>query len=122
MVKQKREDPHESSPSHNTACNFRVIVFYLLNDSLASKQNKLNIFVSEVIEITVNANSSREYSFTIQDPGGYIQITTIPIITRAGNGVTVGRNYEKNNTVFLWNNTDTTKDVGVVLLCIYQKQ
>ena len=68
--------------------------------------------------ITVDANSSRDYKFSNFSQHTNI-IAQIPVVASNGLGITVGRNADKDFTVRLWNNTSLSKDVSIIYYVLY---
>ena len=97
------------------------------NSNLAELNNnldktKIRIYVAYA-SITVQANSQRtftyDYSASLVDAN---IVTNIPVIEWNGLGITVGRSFDDNSTIYLWNNTTTTKDVPVYNMIFYTRK
>lgn len=71
--------------------------------------------------ITVNGKTSREYSFSFSLPSNAIIMVQFPIIVDNGLGISIGRNKNKDFTVYLWNNNSTAQNVGVHYYVVYIK-
>ena len=86
-----------------------------LNSDLTKTKIKV---ASRAEEITVGANSSRDYKFSNFGPYTNI-IAQIPVVTSNGLGITVGRDASKNFIVRLWNNTSSSKNVSIIYYVLY---
>ena len=74
--------------------------------------------VAQAENITVDANSSRDYKFS--HFGSYTNIIAqIPVVISNGLGITVGRDPNKDFIVRLWNNTSLSKDVSIIYYVLY---
>ena len=86
-----------------------------LNSNLTKTKIKV---ASQAENITVDANSSRDYKFSNFSP--YINIIAqIPFVASNGLGITVGRDLNEDFTVRLWNNTSSSKDVTIIYYVLY---
>ena len=86
---------------------------------LNSDLTKTKIQVAAQAEnITVDANSSRDYKFSNFSQYTNI-IAQIPVIAANGFGITVGRDADKDFIVRLWNNTSLSKDVSIIYYVLY---
>ena len=88
---------------------------------LNSDLTKTNIkVIAQAENITVDANSSRDYKFSNFGFSAYANIIAqIPVVVSNGLGITVGRNPNEDFMVRLWNNTSLSKDVSVVYYVLY---
>ena len=86
-----------------------------LNNDLTKTKIKV---VSQAENITVDANSSRDYKFSHFSSYTNI-IAQIPVAISNGLGITVGRDPNKDFTVRLWNNTSLSKDVTILYYVLY---
>ena len=86
-----------------------------------SNLTKTKIKVAVKVEnITVDANSSRDYKFSFSNFGSYTNIIIqIPFVISNGLGITVGRDLNKDFTVRLWNNTSSSKNVSIAYYVLY---
>ena len=74
--------------------------------------------VAQAENITVDANSSRDYKFS--HFGSYTNIIAqIPVVISNGLGITVGRDQNKDFIVRLCNNTSLSKDVSIIYYVLY---
>ncbi len=88
-----------------------------VNSNLTKTKIKV---VAKVENITVDANSSRDYKFPNFNfsPDTNI-IAQIPFVISNGLGITVGRDTNEDFTVRLWNNTSLSKDVSIIYYVLY---
>lgn len=71
-------------------------------------------------DITVNANSVRDYTFDFSYIDTNRILLQLPIIYGNGGGITIGRYQYRDYTVQLWNNTSSNKDVSVLYYVLYK--
>lgn len=86
-----------------------------LNSNLTKTKIKV---ASQAQNITVGANSSRDYKFSNFSTHTNI-IAQIPVVIANGLGITVGRDANEDFTVRLWNNTSLSKDVSIIYYVLY---
>lgn len=72
-------------------------------------------------ELTVNANSYRDYTYPITNISDSKILMQLPVLVNNGKGISAGRDVSKNFTVRLWNNTSSTVNVIVQYYVLYKK-
>jgi len=70
--------------------------------------------------LTIDANTMREYTFPefSEIPGSKI-VAQYPVIVENGQGITVGRDVDRNYTIRIWNNSGSSKNVRILYYVTY---